>query len=270
MTSMLDHLRIGRQRVARFVLLTLATAGNGCDFDECPVGALRCNGKLAQICEPRGSDDPTLAWYTKDCGDGFCHLSTDPADRNPFCAQTEEPDPSCTQKAGATDLLYCSGNEAIACHQGYVESTFDCSPAQTWGDTVVTGSPRTASGYCITVATWVDCAVDPTPNPLCANAAASYVVCDGNRLLECEHGYATYAFPCPSTGLCVPKPNHSDFCTMTSTPDPACPPDDPDYYTCKGNVISECSYGYVVRQDPPCPAGSTCSAAYHDASCMRN
>ena len=64
MMSMLDHLRIGRQRVARFVLLTLATAGNGCDFDECPVGAVRCNGKLAQICESRGSDDPTLAWYT--------------------------------------------------------------------------------------------------------------------------------------------------------------------------------------------------------------
>jgi hypothetical protein len=267
--STFHYPRSGKRRVICSVLVALAIASNGCNFDECPRDAVRCNGKLAQECVPRGSDDPTLAWYTTDCGDGYCHLSTssDPGDRDPFCAQTVEPDPNCAAKAGATDFLYCNGNEVIACHQGYVESTFDCSTGQTWGDAVRTGSPRTAWGYCVTMSTSVSCAVEPMPDPLCSNVPADTGVCDGNRLLICTDGYVVEAYPCPSTGTCVPN-EHRAFCAMTSTPEAACPLDATGYYICKDGLVSQCEYGYVVYQQKPCPTGWTCSAA--EQTCIKN
>jgi hypothetical protein len=254
---MFFHHDVSNCPMACLLWVGLAVAGTACQTDECPGGAVRCVGKVAQSCVPRGSDDPALAWYSNDCGEGFCHLSTDPTDPAPFCAATAEPDPSCPQEGSE----HCDGNQVIMCRQGYVVFTKNCTTGDHTGDNIYAG--HESNGYCVSVGDAAECAMEPSPNPLCSGRYFNQDVCDGNRVLSCGLGYAIDAYDCPTTRTCVP--GEYAFCALSATLVPGCPLDEINYNTCKDGAIVTCRYGYMDLQEA-CPAGQTCSASSYGTS----
>lgn len=252
---MFYHHDVSNCRMAWVLWVGLAFAGTACQMDECPGGAVRCVGRLAQSCVPRGSDDPTLAWYSNDCGEGFCHLSTDPNEPAPFCARTPEPDPSCAKQ----ESEHCDGNQVVMCRQGYVVFTKDCTTGGHTGD-INYYMGYESNGYCVSVGDAAECAMEPSPNQLCSGKYFMQEVCDGNQVLSCGLGYGIDAYECPATKACVPGDNA--FCALNATPVPGCPLDGFHYNTCRDGAIVTCNYGYADSQTA-CPVGQTC-IAYSD------
>ena len=261
--SILDPQRFTERGAIWALLVGLTFAGDGCKSNECALEQVRCNGKLAQQCGTAGSDDPTLVWFTENCGTGYCHLSSDSANPAPFCAATVEPDPSCAGSAGANRWRYCDGNQVKTCHQGYLVCTIDCATGVLTGERQYALTP--ATGYCVALSTGAECVAEPTPNPLCATLpASSGSLCDGGSLRVCHEGYLSTSYACPATGACVSTP--VPFCSASPAPDPSCTGAASYYSVCKDGQITYCQYAYPQGQDA-CPAGTTCAMVNGEPLC---
>ena len=247
--------------VCSVVLMVLLTGGAAGCGDQCTAGQTRCNGNTAQFCEEEDSDDPTLIWYSQDCGEAFCRPISDPNDgSHALCAQAAEPDPRC---AGADNLEFCEGDVVVGCLYGYVVYRANCTTGVISGKDYMNWS--VSPGFCISDRDWARCLPEPTPNPLCA-AAPYGEVCDGSQVVGCAHGYLTGFSQCPTGGTCVPTPAGNQlpgdtanaFCSLAQSADPWCPPDMEYYDFCRDGGILACSYGWLVRQVEQCPVNTTC------------
>ncbi len=185
MLGVVTRIRGGRPFHAALNISTVVVSliVSDCGGDECTQGEVRCNNNAAEVCS-RGEDDPYWQWGSQPCGDGYCHLSNDTAQPNPFCTVSREPDPQCIN---AADLGVCDGNDAILCHQGYAMYVADCTNGTTIGSNPIAGTPNV--GYCAAVGNWAQCVLESAPNPLCLQAAGRNLVCSGGRKLSCSYGY---------------------------------------------------------------------------------
>jgi hypothetical protein len=244
---------ISNRHVVSMLGVGLMLASSSCQTDECTSGAVRCVGKVAQTCAPRDSDDGTLVWFSDACGEGFCHLSTDPNHPDAFCAATADPDPSCSPQ----DSQHCAANEFVQCQQGFVVFTKDCTTGEHTGTRDFSAGYDT-NGYCVSAGDRAICAMEASPNPLCSGQVVRQTVCDGNRVVSCALGYTLGSSDCPTTRVCVPAvPGEYAFCALSAELVPGCPLDSVYYPSCKDGQIVTCNHGYIDSQTP-CPNGQTC------------
>lgn len=235
-----------------WLLIALAAGclGTGCEGDECTLNAVRCVENAAEVCKS-SAGSPFTEWVSTPCRQGYCHLSNNAREPEPFCSISTDPDPRC---ATDYDSGFCVGDTSHGCHQGFVESWINCKTGDSF-DPLHQQSSNT--GYCGSDGTWAQCVLEPQPNLACQSSAElNGDACSGNQLLTCTHGYVKSIEQCPASGACAAGP--SPFCSIAKAADPDCPPG-PSSDFCRDDAVHTCHSGWIVYEQA-CPAGTTCSA----------
>jgi hypothetical protein len=227
--------------VTTLCLAALFTTG----CDECPEGAVTCQGENGiRVCQ-RGNEDAKAVWSNFQCPVACRQVGTEV-----HCVDSREPVAECAMEAGSRPV--CFSGQPAYCWHGYLDGAAPpaCAP-----DTHCQMTPCGGS-----------CVVGNAPDSRCSSGdSASF--CDGNSRALCACGFEKSRDPC-NTLLChemtmsISSPmgattGYEARCLDSLTQDPRCgDPTQPASAFCDGDVVGNCWFGFA--RPASCPPSAPC------------